>query len=532
MSGENARLYNDDDAVIHEQRVSSSSENEISEWARDREAQAGFHHSQASLPVSILLAQLFLSIWAALIHYLSWKRIRQVLRPSFLSGSDGEHEKSRGGANGALDGLRGVSCLIVALYHFFGEFYELDKGYIWDWDSPNGGPLATWLNLPIVKAFYNGPNMVAIFFMISGYVLSHRFIELIRRGQIDKALGSMPSAIFRRWMRLFFPVGVSFAITGFLVWCGIYEYSRTQHDGYAESMGHLPGPFPKRGENAWDQMSIWLQTWRHLFHSFTWERYGPVDIDSDAWTISVEYRSSIVVFMSVIALARVRRLILRLSLIVLIMAWAIQWEPRAWEVVLFLGGTFVAEINVANRLSMELGCDATEKHRSHLRMSSHWWMVVMVVMMYLISVPSLHLYDSDPGWGWHLLRDIGKIPSSYLFNMYQFLGALLLILATTNWEPLQHLLNMPVPQYLGRLSYSLYLVHGPWVKLCGWALVPRFLNIVYGRLGSLDRDFNASACLGFLIFMPTTIYFADIFMRYVDIPSVKMSRQIWDFCTS
>lgn len=107
-----------------------------------------------------------------------------------------------------LDGLRGFAALFVVFHHikltFPGRFKALDLGYH---STPQDPSLsAHFIQLPILRVLYNGQGMVAIFFVVSGYVLSYKPLKLIRKRDPATLLDSMASMIFRRHMRLYLPL--------------------------------------------------------------------------------------------------------------------------------------------------------------------------------------------------------------------------------------------------------------------------------------------------------------------------------------
>lgn len=75
-----------------------------------------------------------------------------------------------------LDGLRGVAALFVAFDHYVAQFFPyISKGYLsQDKSEPGAGENNRFVQLPIIRVFYNGWFMVSIFFVISGYVLSYK----------------------------------------------------------------------------------------------------------------------------------------------------------------------------------------------------------------------------------------------------------------------------------------------------------------------------------------------------------------------
>jgi hypothetical protein len=245
-----------------------------------------------------------------------------VLVPSFLrSGAQSEKTKPLH-PTAYLDGLRGVAALIVVVHHFTTPpFY----GLLWGWGSShNGVPQYWFFQLPIVRILHHGQAMVGVFFVISGFALSYKPLKLVRSRQFPQLLDTLASSVFRRGMRLFLPCIVStffMACTGQLNWW------------------HLGPVFRQATWSA--QFFDWFQSLRDLLDPFHWERRG-VKFEAHLWTIPMEFRGSIIIFVTVLGLAKTRagtRLVTELGLV----AWC--FACRRWDAILFLSGMALAEMH-------------------------------------------------------------------------------------------------------------------------------------------------------------------------------------------
>lgn len=162
-----------------------------------------------------------------------------------------------------LDALRGWVALLVMNYHTFGN-------------------KATILEKPLFSAFLNGRAMVDIFFVISGYVLSHRLLRMMRNREpgLQKALAS---STFRRWLRLYASTGIASLVTAIAVYLG------------------------------WCRPEFRKDTFLAQLHDWTWDTIAASSPFADIhgywspnvfrtkyldqmWTIPVEFRGSLVVF--------------------------------------------------------------------------------------------------------------------------------------------------------------------------------------------------------------------------------------------
>jgi len=82
--------------------------------------------------------------------------------------------------------------------------------------------------------------MVAIFFVISGYVLSYKGLKLAREGKGGKLLDSLGSSVFRRWLRLHLPVIASTFLAFLLTRTG--AYTELDNEKWPRAVGMSPVP--------------------------------------------------------------------------------------------------------------------------------------------------------------------------------------------------------------------------------------------------------------------------------------------------
>lgn len=360
--------------------------------------------------------------------------------------------------------------------------------------------------------------MVAIFFVISGYVLTHRFLTLVHQGKVESALMSMSSAIFRRFMRLYAPVFAFTVMLQVALQLGLFEHGRARFDGK---------PYPPRGDTVWEQCVLFWTWWREAVNPFKFDPHYPDQFDGNIWTIPIEYRCSMVLFLVAMGLARVKTK-LRMAFIVVVMGWAMNGVR--WEIILFLIGLLLAQLDVlleANKQGLVL-CEKTEQKS---RWSKQWlWYPVFLVTIYLCSMPWHH----EGTLGWTFLSTIDPFPGEFTFSTWQTVGATLMVVCALYWQPFQTFLNWSPIQYLGHVSYALYLVHGSLVKLATYSLKWDIFEILkdYFQPDNEETIHCISVWISFLLFfMPTLIVVSDMFWRGVDTPIVNYSRKMWEYCT-
>jgi len=110
----------------------------------------------------------------------------------------------------ALDGLRSVACLLV-----FNE--QFSKNYTGTYTFGYGiSERRTIIQWPIIRVMWSGRAMVAIFFVISGYVLSYKLLSQIQDRTTPYGLRrTFASSTFRRAICLYLPSVIMVLIYGF-----------------------------------------------------------------------------------------------------------------------------------------------------------------------------------------------------------------------------------------------------------------------------------------------------------------------------
>jgi len=181
--------------------------------------------------------------------------------------------------------------------------------------------------------------------------------------------------------------------------------------------------------------------------------------------------------------------------------------------ILFYGGFLLAELEARRRDSP-----------SH---SSRPWSIVYILVfllgIYLGGQPE-KLVSHSPGWATlHSWIPNVHHPVRYWVNW----GALMLVWSTSCSTYLQGLFTNEPVQYLGKISYSLYLMHGPMTHTIGYGI----MDFMWTHVG---RDTYFKKELGFgvagIIDLIAIIWTADIFTRVVDTPSVNFARWFEDKC--
>lgn len=122
-------------------------------------------------------------------------------------------------------------------------------------------------------------------------------------------------------------------------------------------------------------------------------------------------------------------------------------------------------------------------------------------------LPSIKASLARHPWGRPLMLIAGAVVLSQSVEIAMAVGAMMLIAAVATSPTLARLLDVAPLRWLGRVSYSLYLVHLPIMLACGLLL---------------DGIVPAPAALAFAV--PLALLAAEVLCRLVEIPSIRWSR--------
>lgn len=453
----------------------------------------------------------------------TFHRLTVALTPSFLQRYVGGEapQPAKLHAIAALDGLRGWACLLVFNFHFlFTYTWKVAVG--WGFAGENFGVH----QLPIVHMLISGHIMVAIFFVISGYVLSYKPLKTIRSMSFDQTFTVLASSTFRRGLRLYVPSLIGLFCVFVAVRIGLYNYSHgviKQGLTIRGTNEQHPPVYRHFTKQFWDLYS----TIANLLNPFDWSLYYN-NYNPHLWTIPVEFRCSIVLFLTTLATSRLVSGV-RIPLVVTLVWFCMRYGR--WDVVLFLVGMLMAEIDLMNG-TWERPASATED-KTHIRLRPggkilasvsrrRLWIATFIIGLYIGSTPNIG-YKWTPGyrWLWHLTPK--TYPEPHRFP--QTIGAALIVFSINHSPDIQRLFTNPLSQYLGKISFAFYIVHGPILHSLGYSIMPG----IWAMTGkTTDFQYCFGFLIGWLICLPLSIWAGDIFWRAVDIPSVKFARWVED----
>lgn len=414
-----------------------------------------------------------------------WDRIRsqslQALKsilPVYLlrwTGGGTGLKKKQSHATAYIDALRGWAAFFVYLYHAWGL------------------PSYWFTQLPFIRVpFGSGAGMVAIFFVISGYVLSYRMLKFMRNHEAERLLEALVSSTFRRFIRLYGSMGIA-------TFLGMLEVQ----------LGWFIPPTATRLPTFLAQLWDWLldfsfsinpfadiQGWVHpgLFRT---KYLGPM------WTIPIEYRGSIVLFVFCAASCKLSTRGRRVFLWTVVL---LSYYWRAVYVAEFLLGMFIADLSLS-RHPERLGQIRIQAHHHQQRQQEQQqqqqqpqlavaidvsgavvvdpdenekpttsspskkghglpvlWRIIytllLILGLFLIGQSGLpEQWPQDPFPWPYLAKVVPWYYGSAAYTFWPSIGACLIVFSIDSYPTLQRPFEWSLSQYLGDLSFGIYAMH-------------------------------------------------------------------------
>ncbi|PYH77579.1 hypothetical protein BO82DRAFT_377888 [Aspergillus uvarum CBS 121591] len=424
-----------------------------------------------------------------------------------------------------LDGLRGVAALCVVNYHIISAFHNfVNYGYGLTPEEAHREPHCAHNNepiehnlrlhqLPIIRLVYSGSAPVCIFFVLSGFVLSYRSWQLVRASKLEAVFPSLSSSTFRRGFRLFLPTTLATLITMILIQTGAWDYPAQvavdQTIITAENEYHQ-ARLPTFGA----QTAHWASMMWNMTNIFAWEETYP-EYDVHLWTIPMEFRASLLLFLILLVLVRLRY---RYRVAILIGLIAYCYGHVRWVMVLFLAGSLLAETSL--RWDAARAPEAITP--AHTGLCILFLRVVLVfISLYFLSAPDKCIHRT-PGY-----MTLAKILPSWdvrFYRVFPSLGAIILvgvISHSAKESRFSRVLDVRLVQYLGWISYSIYIVHGPLMHGLGYRLFPLMWQIT-------GHEATGPYLMGFLlawsVLLFVVFWVADRFAVAVDDNCVRIGK--------
>ena len=355
-----------------------------------------------------------------------------------------------------LDGLRGIAALIVVFNHFCAAFGPIQ-----------GTLLSQLLANTSMSLLMSGQFCVLIFFVLSGFVLSNSVSK--------SSAGSLPLLLIARYFRLTVPMVLSL-IWGWILLSG-FSHSRS-------ALAALSMTSWNHQMFACDMPTLFQSAKAGFYEAYgDVFRNGTIRLNPVIWTMRKELAGSIAIYF-VYCLLRG------------------QWR--------WLGLVIMTILAAAGPVYLGFPIGAIMRELWVRKMLPHTpfsW-ILLIVGLFIASGNGLGLLSDRTrtaifGFVSEHSAAVGSVASAMIVFSVLTIPAIQLVLKTS------------VPQFLGRISFALYLLHLP---LLGSVLAWVDLN--------LSIPFYPKFSVMLIIFLTLAIGAAWLMTITIDEPLIRLLRQM------
>lgn len=361
----------------------------------------------------------------------------------------------------AAESIRGLACVAVVLSHLSLSFYPYLHHF-----SLKDHVHSTWdyaVHHSPFAFIYSGTAAVFVFFVLSGYVLSY---VVVRHPDRPKKILEMA---VKRYPRLAIPAFVSCLI----IWLVFFL---TDVDSHLVS-GWL---------QAYAQENITLRqaAYEGSIGAFLFAQSATNWV---LWTMQIEFLGSLLLF-------------------VLLLIY--HYKPSLFFIssILFLiPFLYTEEVFLFGMLSFVIGCYMYLYAR---QLSTKYGVLMLILGLYLAGA-----HNSSHAYHW-----LYEILSWHTYEYGNFIAGILIVYSILMTTKINHALDRPVLVHLGKLSFSIYLLHMVLIYL---VCIPLFNYIL-----KLGYSYDVAAATSIIIFFVVLVAVSRVYSHYVDDFAVKCSQVI------
>lgn len=376
-----------------------------------------------------------------------------------------------------LEGFKGWACLCVLLCHFLSAFYLTLYNCVPEYAN-TGTQLELIMGKTPLNIFYSGNFGVRVFFLISGFVLSYKFFT--SKDENSAMLYLRKSAV-KRYFRLIIPVTIANAAAWILMEAGAYH---NQLAGIIAKSKTWLSPF-----NNFDPDFMMMVKENFFGNFFLYE----ANYVSPLWTMTYEMLGSLLVFAVLALIGKVK-------------------ARYAFYIV------FLMIFRVSNYSHFILGmamCDIMcNKPEFMEKVRKKQWLVwlLFIAGFYLGSYPS----GVGPENSVYSFLNVPFIANKVVF--YHLVGAVMMIFALLNSNLLQKFFESRPLAYLGKHSFSLYLVH--------WPVMATFSCWFLFKLSGEGLTYNQIMAINFVLTMLIIFPVSMLMTKYADRAGTRFANWI------
>jgi peptidoglycan/LPS O-acetylase OafA/YrhL len=357
----------------------------------------------------------------------------------------------------SLDGLRGVAAIIVVIFHFMSAFTpefvpDQSKSPPWWADSP-------------LAVLFNGTFAVPVFFVLSGFVLTHSSVKAQSNLSLDMVL---------RYFRLVIPASMSVLLAWLLL--------KMIPNAASELRALIPGPWLSYTHQ--DQIpSFYFAAKDGVYGAFV---HGYSRFNNVLWTMQTELIGSFCIY---------------------IFFRFVRMNQLTWLIIVTL--ILILTQLPTGYIAFSLGSALYLIHRDGFTLNPRSAGGIFLVGLVIGSWST----------GFAQRQGLPALPSlfepGHKSSIWYPLAALFVVAGTLHSPILKTLFSSKLTQFLGVISFPIYLLHVPLI----YTVIAR---------AALDLDLTRGVGLVFLAAasLMLTMILSLFFERFVDQPVMSVIRRV------
>ncbi|WP_347722507.1 acyltransferase family protein [Lysinibacillus capsici] len=377
-----------------------------------------------------------------------------------------------------LDGVRGFAALVVVFGHFMNAYYPaLLTANI------NDSHFNNFIDVKLADTpfnlIFNGYFAVMIFFVLSGFVLTNKFFK---SGENEFII----SSAIRRYIRLVIPVAFSCTIAYLILKFSLF--SNNELANYTKGYWYLP--------NYYNFEASLIDMIKKSFVDTFVYGVDTTSYNAVLWTMKIEFLGSLLVYSLALLIGKLRnRFIIYFLLII------------------FFAKTYY--------LAFLLGLIISDVYNNRTRIFNpirnvYCTVLLILVGLFLGSYPQV-VDTSNSLYNYLTFEWLGG--RYYSMLLCHILGATILLIVLLNSKILQKIFSLKPFQFLGEISFSMYLLH--FITLFSFSgKLTLFLSDKFG--------YHANFIISFLVSLILIFVISKIMTVYVDNNGVKFSRYVYN----
>lgn len=365
----------------------------------------------------------------------------------------------------SIEGIRGIACLMVLFSHLSLTFFPYLHSFSLEADS----------NYSVQKMFhdspfgfiYSGTSAVFIFFVLSGYILTH---------VASRADGpNLLAMSLKRYPRLMIPAVVSCVLS--YTFFTLFSVDKTMLTSWINTYGDF-------------DYSFFGAIYSGVVDAFIVgrSRYNPI-----LWTMKIELIGSFLVFY--ICFLKLKKKVANLGRIFIVLLLAMMWL----DIVSELMGLSVMAFIIGS-----LFCFYGRKVRPEFS-----------IVLFLLGLYLAGIHNDSASYSF-----ITSILGPEAYQRGNFASGILIVYSIMFNDQLNWFFAHKLFVFMGRVSFSVYLIHLPVISTLGVSLF---------NLASKSFSYEMSAVFSSIVVIFSTYLMAMVYYNYVDRSGMVISNKFQHF---